>query len=200
VCWQVGSLDEALAAVDAGADIVVVQGTEAGGHVRGYAELLPLLTSVVGKVRVPVLASGGIADARSFRRVLEAGAAGARIGTRFVATDESGAHPDYKAAVVAAGEGSTEITDAFDACPLCATVPRARVLRSCVHALALLEGDVVGSTVWGPKTITVPRGFGLPPGMATTGHFEAMAMYCGEWASLIHDVVPAATVISRLLG
>jgi nitronate monooxygenase len=57
-CWQVGSLDEALAAAEAGCDVVVVQGTEAGGHVRGHSELRPLLESVLGQVGVPVLAAG----------------------------------------------------------------------------------------------------------------------------------------------
>src|SRR5215470_2325458 len=49
-CWQVGSLDEALAAVEAGCDVLVVQGTEAGGHIRGHSELRPLLDSVLGRV------------------------------------------------------------------------------------------------------------------------------------------------------
>src|SRR5712692_2564418 len=134
-CWQVGSLDEARAAADAGCDVVAVQGIEAGGHIRGHSPLLPLLEAVLGRLDLPVLAAGGIGDARTFAAVLAAGAAGARVGTRFVATDESGAHPAYKRAVVDAMAESTEITDAFSVCPLCATVPRARVLRSCIHAL-----------------------------------------------------------------
>jgi nitronate monooxygenase len=124
-CWQVGSLDEALAAAEAGCDIVAVQGTEAGGHVRGHSTLMPLLEAVLPRVGAPVLAAGGIGDAAAFRAVLGAGAAGARVGTRFVATPESGAHPRYKQAIVGAGSGSTEITSAFAVCPLCVTVPRA---------------------------------------------------------------------------
>ncbi len=93
VCWQVGSVGEARAAVDAGCDVITVQGTEAGGHVRGDRPLLPLLEEVLSVVSVPVLAAGGIGDARSVRGLLEAGAAGVRIGTRFIATVESGAHP-----------------------------------------------------------------------------------------------------------
>ena len=89
-CWQVGSLDEALAAAEAGCDVVAVQGTEAGGHVRGHSELRPLLDSVLGRVGVPVLAAGGIGDARAFAGVLAAGADGVRAGTRFVAAAESG--------------------------------------------------------------------------------------------------------------
>src|SRR5215831_12266583 len=105
-CWQVGSLDEARAAADAGCDAVAVQGIEAGGHVRGRSPLRPLLESVLSQLDLPVLAAGGIGDARAFTAVLAAGADGARAGTRFVATTESGAHPRYKQAVADAGADS----------------------------------------------------------------------------------------------
>jgi nitronate monooxygenase len=193
--WQVGSLDEARAAADAGCDVVVVQGTEAGGHIRGQIPLLPLLESALGQLEVPVLAAGGIGDGRAFAAVLGRGAAGARVGTRFVATSESGAHPAYKQAVVGAAAGSTEITGAFPVCPLCATVPRARVLRSCIDALRDLPGDTAGETTVGGQRISLPKGHGLPPGAAATGHVGAMAMYAGESAAGISAVEPAAQVI-----
>jgi nitronate monooxygenase len=194
-CWQVGSLDEAKAAADSGCDVVVVQGIEAGGHIRGHTALRPLLESVLGECDLPVLAAGGIGDGRAFAAVLDLGAAGARIGTRFVATSESGAHPAYKQAVASATAGSTEITGAFSVCPLCATVPRARVLRSCVHALRDLTGDTVGETTVGGQRITLPKGHGLPPGAAATGHISAMAMYAGESAADVPAVEPVAQVI-----
>lgn len=194
-CWQVGSLDEARAAADAGCDVVAVQGTEAGGHVRGQSPLLPLLESVLGRLEVPVLAAGGIGDARAFAAALAAGADGVRAGTRFVAAAESGAHPAYKQAVADAAAGSTEITGAFSICPLCATVPRARVLRSCVGALRDLPGDTAGETTSGGRRITVPKGHGSPPGAAATGHIGAMPMYAGESAAGISAVEPAAQII-----
>jgi nitronate monooxygenase len=123
-CWQVGSAGEARAAADAGCDVVAVQGMEAGGHIRGQVPLLPLLESAIGQLDLPVLAAGGIGDGRAFAAVLDRGAAGARVGTRFIATGESGAHPVYKQAVVDAAAGSMEITGAFSLCPLCATRPR----------------------------------------------------------------------------
>jgi nitronate monooxygenase len=98
--WQVGSVAEARQAVNAGCDLIIAQGLEAGGHVRGAVGLLPLLADVLEVVTVPVLAAGGIASARAMAAVLAAGAAGVRVGTRFVATQESGAHPDYVAALV----------------------------------------------------------------------------------------------------
>jgi nitronate monooxygenase len=195
-CWQVGSLAEAQAAADAGCDVEAVQGIEAGGHIRGRSPLLlPLLEQVLARLDVPVLAAGGIGDGQAFAKVLDMGAAGARAGTRFVATAESRAHPDYKQAVAGAGPDSTEITDAFPVCPLCATVPRARVLRSCIHALRCLPADAAGETILGGQRITVPRGHGLPPGAAASGHVEAMAMYAGESAAAIPAIEPAAQVI-----
>jgi nitronate monooxygenase len=194
-CWQVGSLEEARAAADAGCDIVAVQGTEAGGHIRGHSPLRPLLESVLGQLDLPVLAAGGIGDARAFAAALGTGAAGVRAGTRFIATEESGAHPAYKQAVVGAAAGSTQITDAFSLCPLCATAPRARVLRSCITAVASLADATAGITTVAGQHITLPKGHGLPPGAAATGHIDAMAMYAGESAAGISAVQPVSEVI-----
>jgi nitronate monooxygenase len=194
-CWQVGSLDEALAAAQAGCDVLAVQGTEAGGHVRGHSELRSLLESVLGRVGVPVLAAGGIGDARAFADVLAAGADGVRAGTRFVAAAESGAHPQYQQAVTDAPADATEITGAFSVCPLCATSPRARVLRSCIGALRDLDGETVGETRSGGQRITLPKGHGMPPGTAATGQVGAMPMYAGESAASIFAVEPAARII-----
>jgi nitronate monooxygenase len=195
-CWQVGSLAEARPATAAGCDVVVVQGTEAGGHVRGHSPLLPLLESVRGLgYDLPVLAAGGIGDARAFAAALAAGADGVRAGTRFVAAAESGAHPLYKQAVTNAAAGATEITGAFSVCPLCATSPRARVLTSCVGALREVAGDTVGETTQGGQRVPVPRGHGTPPGAAATGHIDAMPMYAGESAAAITSVDPAAAIL-----
>jgi nitronate monooxygenase len=194
-CWQVGSLAEARAAAEAGCDVIAVQGTEAGGHVRGHSPLRPLLESVRGELDLPVLAAGGIGDARAFAAALAAGADGVRAGTRFVAAAESGAHPLYKQAVADAAAGSTEITGAFSVCPLCATSPRARVLTSCVGALRELDGDTVGEMSQRGRRVAVPRGHGTPPGAAATGHIDAMPMYAGESAAAITSVEPAAAIL-----
>ena len=172
-CWQVGSLGEARAAADAGCDLLALQGIEAGGHIRGHSALLPLLESVLGQLDLPVLAAGGLGDARAFAAVLAAGADGARVGTRFVATSESGAHADYKQAVAAAAADSTEITGAFSVCPLCATVPRARVLRSCIDALRDLADDTVGERRWAASACPCPKVTGsrqarAPPALRET--------------------------------
>ena len=112
VIWQVGSVGEARAAVQAGADIVCAQGVEAGGHCRGDSPLLPLLCEVLDAVDVPVLAAGGIGDARGVAAALAAGASGVRMGTRFIATEESAAHaerdpgePEHAAELAASQHG-----------------------------------------------------------------------------------------------
>lgn len=92
----VGSRDAARAAADAGADALIVQGVDAGGHVQGVVGLLPLLAEVRRAVSLPVLAAGGIGDPASARAVLVAGAVAVVMGARFVASDESDAHPQYK--------------------------------------------------------------------------------------------------------
>ena len=198
VCWQVGSADEARAAVDAGSDLVVAQGIEAGGHVRGYAPLADLLPQVIAAVGVPVLAAGGIADRAALLRVLDMGAAGARIGTRFVATTEAGAHPSYKRAIVDAEAGDTEITGEFADCPLCATNPRARVLRACIDSMHEAAEPVVGTATFGPATVDVTRGSGMPPGLTASGNVGAMAMYAGQSVTAIASIEPAAAVVKTL--
>jgi nitronate monooxygenase len=196
--WQVGSVAEARAAVDAGCDVVTAQGVEAGGHVRGATPLRTLLREVLDAVEVPVLAAGGISDGQTFAEVMAAGAAGARIGTRFLATTESGASPAYKQAVVDAAGDSTVITDAFADCPLCATSPRARVLRAAVERLAELDDDAVATM--GPTRVPVPRGSGLPPVTGAEGHLDAMAMYAGAGVGAVTDVRPATEVVAELMA
>src|SRR5881628_391653 len=85
VSWQLGSAAEAVAAERAGCDLIVAQGTEAGGHVRGKIGLLALLSEVLPSVKVPVVAAGGIGTGRAMAAALAAGASAVRVGTRFVA-------------------------------------------------------------------------------------------------------------------
>ncbi len=93
---QCGSVEEARAAEAAGADAVIAQGIEAGGHVRGTTPLLDLIESVRAAVKVPVLAAGGIVEQGDVREALDAGAVAAVLGTRFLLSDESRAHSEYK--------------------------------------------------------------------------------------------------------
>lgn len=110
---QCGSVAEARAAYGAGADAVIVQGIEAGGHVRGNAPALELLERVGAELPpdYPLLLAGGIAERDDVQRALEAGASGAVAGTRFLLSDESHAHPEYKSRLLNADE--TLLTELF---------------------------------------------------------------------------------------
>jgi NAD(P)H-dependent flavin oxidoreductase YrpB (nitropropane dioxygenase family) len=194
--WQVGSVEEARCAEGAGCDFVVAQGLEAGGHVRGRLGLLSLLDSVLSALSVPVVAAGGIATPRAMAAALAAGAAAVRVGTRFVAARESGAHPSYVKALVEAGPEDTVLTDTFSV--MWPDAPH-RVLRSCVEAARAFPKDVTGEIEIIPgRRIPVPR-FGVPcPTRETTGEVEAMALYAGESVGQVCAVEPAAAIVEEL--
>lgn len=109
-----GKVRHAVLAVEAGCDIVVAQGTEAGGHTGQVATmaLVPQVVDAVGD-RVPVVAAGGIFDGRGLAAALALGAAGVWVGTRFIATPEARAVPGYKEALLATGEDGTTISRAY---------------------------------------------------------------------------------------
>ncbi len=108
---QCGSVEEAKAAAYAGADAVIAQGVEAGGHVRGTTPAFELLEQVCAAVQIPVLVAGGIVDAQGVQEGLEAGAVAAVVGTRFLVSEESHAHAEYKRRCIDAEE--TVLTELF---------------------------------------------------------------------------------------
>lgn len=195
--WQVGSLAEAAAAERAGCDFIVVQGTEAGGHVRGETSLLPLLSLVLDLVRVPVVAAGGIATARSLAAVLACGSGAARIGTRFVAATESGAHPAYVKALLASSAADTCLTQAFSG--MWPNAPH-RVLRSAIAAAEALTEDVIGEAHHAEQVFPVHRFSVIAPTLTTTGQIDAMALYAGESVSNVTTVQPAAAIVAELVA
>lgn len=180
-CWQVGSADEARAARDAGCDLIVAQGVEAGGHVRGTTGLLPLLDDVLAVVDIPVIAAGGIGTGRSMAAVLSAGADAARVGTRFMAATESGAHPAYVDALIAATAADTVLTTAFGA-----GWPDAphRVLQSSVDAGTRLGPGQSWSPEW--------------PTASYAGAAEARPLYAGQSVGSVHSRQTAAEIVAEL--
>lgn len=195
-CWQVGSRDEAIAAAAAGCDLIVAQGTEAGGHVRGTIGLLPLLDEVLGAVEVPVIAAGGIGTGRAMAAALAMGASAVRVGTRLVAAQEANAHPSYVQALIAARAGDTVLTEAFSV--MWPNAPH-RVLRSSVAAAEAFTGDVVGEITMGEQKMPIPR-FAVPtPTRETNGTIEAMPLYAGESVGAVQRVQPAAAIVSELV-
>ena len=176
--WQVGSVEEAREAEVAGCDLVVVQGVEAGGHVRGRTPLDQLLAQTLRVVTVPVVAAGGIATAARVSALLARGADAVRVGTRFLACPECNTHPAYVQALLAAGAQETVLTQAFDddgRWP--ATV---RVLAA---SLAAARSAGNRST--------------MPP---TPGAKQPLAMpcYAGVSVASLTEVQPAADILAEL--
>jgi nitronate monooxygenase len=182
--WQIGTVDDARAAAEAGCDLVVAQGVEAGGHVCSTIGLLPLLDGVLDAVEVPVVASGGIGTARAVTAVLAAGADAVRVGTRFVAAQESNAHPDYVAALIKAEPEDTILTVDFGV-----GWPDAphRVLSDSLDAAKALPAD----TPW--RLIPPPPTRDTPAEMV-----GAMAQYAGESVGAVHGNQTVAEIVAEL--
>jgi len=193
--WQVGSVDEGREAVDAGCDVIVVQGVEAGGHVRGELSLLTLLEHVLQVTDIPVVAAGGIGGPRSMAAALGAGASAVKVGTRFAAAAESGAHSRYVDALVAAKPEDTELTTVFSV--MWPDAPH-RVLRSSIENAQAFDGDVVGEMAWGDARVPLPRFVASAPNRETTGAIEAMPLYAGLSVGGVTDVRPAAEIVREL--
>ncbi len=154
---QCGSVGEAKAAAAAGADAVIAQGVEAGGHVRGTRPTLELLERVRLAVDIPVLAAGGIVDREGVRAVLDSGAIAAVIGTRFLVSDESHAHPDYKARCVDAE--TTVLTELFG---LGWPSARHRVIPNAATRRWLREGEPCPRWIRTANLLTQPLASRLP--------------------------------------
>ena len=200
----VGSTDEARRAARAGVDVIVAQGWEAGGRVRGEVATLPLVPAVVDAVApLPVLAAGGVADGRGLAAVLALGADAGWVGTRFLLADEASVHDEWRHRVRDGHETSTGHTTAFDG-----GWPDAphRVLRNTtleaweragrpVAGSRPGEGDVLAHA---PDGSPLHRYAATPPVRGTTGDIEALAMYAGQSTGLVTQQRPAAAIVREL--
>lgn len=197
VGWQIGDPVEAIAAEAAGCDLVIVQGVEAGGHVRGTTPLDELISALVGRIDVPIVASGGIGDADRVAALIERGAAGVRVGTRFLVADESPAHPEYVAALIAASADDTEVTQLFRA-----DWPDAphRVLRSCIDAANAAGDEVVATLGDGDAAFHLMRFSSIPPHRDMRGNIAATAQYAGTSVGHVRRRQPAAEIVAELCG
>jgi nitronate monooxygenase len=200
---QVTSAEGARAALDAGADYLVCQGTEAGGHVqasRGLYEALPIVLQEAKEK--PVIASGGIGNGAGIRKALLAGASAAMLGTRFVATTESYAHQDYKQALVAAHAHDTALTICFqDGWPALHRVLRNRTFVMWERAGCPSpgkrpgEGELVATQSNGEKEL---RYSALPPERNFHGAAREMALYAGLGVEYVKDLPSAGELVQRL--
>lgn len=190
---QVKDVETARQAVAAGADIIVAQGAEAGGH-AGARATLPLVPAVVDAVApVPVLAAGGIADGRGLAAALMLGAQGALLGTRFYAAAESLGHDGARARIVAASAGDTVRTSVVDIVrgyhpwlePYVPRVLRNRFVERWHGRETELEAALATETpaYWRARD---------------EGDFDTAVVLAGECVDLIHNVEPAADLVRRI--
>ena len=202
VMQTVASAEEARRVVDAGVDIVVAQGWEAGGHVLGSVATLPLIPAVADAVGdVPVVAAGGIADGRGLAAVLALGASAGWLGTRFVMAAETRSHPTYRAALRAASETSTLYSGLFDGgWP---DAPHRTLRNSTIDAWEAAgrpaadrpgEGDTVATLGDEP----IHRYDSTSPYDSLVGDVEALPMWAGQSVGLIREVEPAAEIVRRI--
>jgi len=202
---QVGTLEGARRALGQGADFLICQGIEAGGHVQSTVPLRQLLPAVVEVAKsVPVAAAGGLADATDVAEVCSLGASAVMLGTRFVASYESFAHPAYKQALVEARSADTVLTGCFDG-----GWPYAlhRVLRNSTlqsweaagcpppgHRPG--EGEVLATQARGPA---VCRFAATAPNAAMQGETLALCLYAGMGVDKINTLESAENIVRGLM-
>ena len=209
VIWQCGSPAEANAAMRAGADAIIAQGFESGGHVRGETTtfaLIPQVRDAIGDL--PMIAAGGIADGRGLAAALALGADGVAIGTRFLASREASVNPRYKEMIVSAHSDDTVHTKLFDV-----GWPDAahRVIRSAVYD----EWEEAGRPESGNRpgegaTIGTYRRAGIeapllkysvmPPADYIEGDIKNFALYAGQSCGLVTEVLTAAEMVRAIIA
>jgi len=203
----VGSAEEARRAVAGGVDVIVAQGWEAGGHVWSQVATLPLVPAVVDAVApVPVIAAGGIADARGVAAVFALGAQAAWLGTRFLLAREMPIHDDYRHRLIDAAETDAELyPNLFEV-----GWPDAphRVLRNSTAkaweaagrpALARRPGtgDVIAHFANGEPIVRYET---AAPLVGTTGDVEALSLWAGQSVALAKQTQPAAEIVAELVS
>jgi NAD(P)H-dependent flavin oxidoreductase YrpB (nitropropane dioxygenase family) len=205
---QVGSVQAAREAVDDGVDVVVAQGSEAGGHNRASLPTFVLVPAVVDAVAPAlVLAAGGVTDGRQLAAALALGADGVWVGTRLVASAEGHAHPEYKRRLVEAEGAAARLTPIFgpempDFNPM--RVLENRVVREYAGREHEVPTDtsgepVIGSTVFMGQEATLRRFTNWVPVPTTQGDLDEMPLLAGQGVGGIRDVRPAAEVLREMV-
>jgi nitronate monooxygenase len=203
----VGSAEEAKRAVAVGADVVVAQGWEAGGHVWGQIGTLALIPAVVDAVApTPVIAAGGIGDARGVAAVLALGAQAAWVGTRFLMAEEAPVHERYRRRLIEADEtDALWFADLFDGgWP---SAPHRALRNATIDDWEAAGRPAAGSRPGeGEEVATRPNGSGVPRYAASTpvegmnGDIDAMSLWAGQSVALARRVEPAADIVAELVS
>lgn len=185
---MVSSVKFALKSQDAGVDAVVAEGFEAGGHNgREETTTLVLIPQVAKAIDIPLIAAGGIASGQAMLAAMILGADGVQIGSRFVASEESSAHPNFKKAVLSAQEGETELT-----------------LKE-LTPVRLIKNDFyqeIQNAYKAEASVEELRNL-LGRGRAKKGMFEGDLengeLEIGQISSQLNDVLPAAQIVANIL-
>ena len=188
VVHVVSSVRFALKAEEAGVDAVVAEGFEAGGHNgRDETTTFTLIPMVREKIRIPLIAAGGIATGRGMLAAMVLGAEGVQVGSRFVASDEASSHPDFKRMVVEANEGDTILT-LKELAPV-------RILKNRFYQ-QITEHYSRGAT---PEQLKQLLGRARAKRGMFEGDLEEGELEIGQISGLIHDIKPAATILHEMI-
>ncbi|MEI2387394.1 nitronate monooxygenase [Breoghania sp. JC706] len=192
---QVHELDQARAAADLGADALIVQGAEAGGHSRQRSTfpLLPAVRDLVGE-DMPLIAAGGIGDGRGVAAALALGADAAMLGTRFVACDESLASGRHKQRLVAAGAAETVRTRAFDIVRGIAW-PEPYSGRAIANGFSRRWAEREGELAGAPANVRAHYAEAL-----AADDLDFRAMWAGEVLDIVRDIRPARRIVEELVA
>jgi NAD(P)H-dependent flavin oxidoreductase YrpB (nitropropane dioxygenase family) len=205
VMYTVGSAADAKRAVDSGVDIVIAQGWEAGGHVRGTVATMALVPAVVDAVSsTPVVAAGGIADGRGLAAALALGAAGAWIGTRFLGSHEATIHARYRERLLGANENDTVyLENFFDV--RWPNAPHRTLRNKTVEAWDAAgrppsgqragEGEVIGTS---ESIGSILRYQSYTPGTDAEGDIDAMSLWAGQGVGLVSKLQSAADIVREI--
>jgi nitronate monooxygenase len=207
VMHTVGTVAEARRAVASGVDVIVAQGWEAGGHVWGRVATLPLVPAVVDAVApVPVIAAGGIGDARGVAAVLALGAQAAWLGTRFLLAEEMPIHEDYRRRLISAAETDPQLypnlyevgwPDSPHRALRNSTATAWEAAGRPPLAQRPGSGDVIARFASGEAIVRYEP---APPMVGTTGEIEALSMWAGQSVALARQPQPAADIVTELVS
>ena len=205
VWMQVGRVAEADEATALGADALIVQGAEAGGHNRAEASTMTLFPRIRRRFPgMPLLAAGGIVDGRTMAAALVLGADAVWCGSRFLASQEAEAHDSYKDRVLSSDVGDTAILSIYGpewpGQPMRAIVnDGARVaLGRELEAIRDAEGQIIGSTALNGQIIPTPRYSAILPTRDFDGDIEQACLTAGQSAGNIGEILPAAEIVRRM--